>query len=239
MSIKLFNGDCMEIMPTFQNNFVDMILCDLPYGVTNNKWDSVIDLSLMWKEYKRIIKDNGVIVLTATQPFTSQLVMSNLQYFKYDLVWEKTISSNQLNVKRQPLRSHESILIFYNRPPTYNEQKTVGEPYKIKRKAGYRDGNYHRQNPSEKINDGFRHARSVIKISNPRIKNGHPTEKPVELLEYLIRTYTNEGDLVMDNCMGHGSTGVACKNLNRNFIGIELDEKYYKAARKSITGEIK
>lgn len=205
----MFHGDCLKIMPSLPSNSIDLILCDLPYGVTNNKWDSVIDLSLMWKEYKRIIKENGVIILTATQPFTSQLVMSNLEYFKYDLVWEKTISSNQLNVKYQPLRSHESILVFYKKPPTYHEQKTSGKPYKIKRKAEYKDGNYHKQSPSEKINDGFRHARSVIKISNPRIKGGHPTEKPVELLEYLIKTYTDEGDLVLDNCMGHGSTGVA------------------------------
>ncbi len=236
MNVKLFNGDCLQIMPSIESKSVNMILCDLPYGVTKNKWDVIINLSDLWKEYERIIKDNGAIVLTATQPFTSQLVVSNLKMFKYDLVWEKTISSNQLNIKTQPLRSHESILVFYNKPPIYNEQKTVGTPYSIKRTANYNDGNYNKQKPSEKMNNGFRHAKSVIKISNPRIKGGHPTQKPVELLEYLIKTYTNEGDLVVDNCMGSGSTGVACKNLNRDFIGIELNEKYFNSA-KELLGE--
>jgi site-specific DNA-methyltransferase (adenine-specific) len=234
MNIKLFHGDCLKIMSSIESNSVDMILCDLPYGVTNNKWDEVIDLPSLWKHYERIIKKNGVVALTATQPFTSQLVMSNRKMFKYDLIWEKTISSNQLNVRFQPLRSHESILIFYAKPSTYNEQKTIGKPYSIKRKGLYNDGNYNKQSSSEKKNDGFRHARSVIKISNPRIKGGHPTQKPIELLEYLIKTFTNPGDTVLDNCMGSGSTGIACKNLNRSFIGIEMDTRYFDMAKQTL-----
>lgn len=214
-----------------------MIFCDLPYGITRNKWDIVIPLDKLWEQYERLIKANGAIVLTANQPFTSQLVMSNLKLFKYDIVWEKTISSNQLNVKSQQLRSHESILIFYDKKPTYNEQKTKGAPYKIKREGKYNDGNYNSQKESEKINNGYRHARSVIKISNPRIKGGHPTQKPVELIEYFVKTYTNEGDLVLDNCMGSGSTGIACKNLNRNFIGIENNEKYFKMSENNLKNE--
>jgi len=229
--IQLYNGDCLKIMPLIKSKSVDLILCDLPYGVTKNKWDVIIPLKPLWAEYERTMKDDGVIVLTATQPFTSQLIMSNVDLFKYDLVWEKTISSNQLNVRFQPLRSHESILVFYKKPPIYNEQKTSGKPYKIKRNGNYNDGNYNSQKASSKINDGFRHARSVIKISNPRIKGGHPTQKPLELLEHLIKTYTNVDSIVMDNCMGSGSTGVACKNLGRNFIGIEKDEKYFKMAK--------
>lgn len=234
MTFELYKGDCLEILPNLVDKSIDMIFCDLPYGVTNNKWDSVIDLDRLWVEYKRLIKDNGAIVLTATQPFTSRLVNSNPKWFKYDLVWEKTIASGQLNVRHQPLRVHESILVFYNKKPVYNEQKTKGDPYEIKRKADYKNDSYNKQKSSEKKNDGYRHARSVIKISNPRIKGGHPTEKPVELLEYLIKVYSNEGDTILDNCMGHGSTGVACLNLNRNFIGIELDDRYFQVATNKL-----
>lgn len=234
-NLTLIHGECLVEMSKIPPRSIDMILCDLPYGTTNNKWDVVIPLDRLWEQYCRIIKDNGVIVLTAAQPFTSQLVCSNPKMFKYDLVWEKTVSSNQLNVKIQPLRSHESILVFYSKPPTYNEQLTEGEPYRINRAAKYTEGNYHKQKPSKKVNTGYRHARSVIRVSNPRIKGGHPTEKPVELLEYLIKTYTNPGDVVLDNCMGCGSTGVACRNLERKFIGIELDSKYFTCAQKKIS----
>jgi site-specific DNA-methyltransferase (adenine-specific) len=234
MSVNLIKGDCLEVMKTISEQSIDMILCDLPYGVTNNKWDSILDLALLWSEYDRIIKANGAVVLTATQPFTSRLVLSNPKHFKYDMVWEKTIASNQMNVKHQPLRCHESVLVFYKKLPIYNEQTTAGTPYTIKRKADYKEGSYNKQSPSEKINDGYRHAKSIIKIPNPRIKGGHPTEKPVALLEYLIRTFTNPGDLVLDNCMGCGSTGEACLNLGRSFIGIEIDENYYKKAKSKL-----
>lgn len=229
----LYHGNCLEVMPKLMDKSIDLILTDLPYGVSNHHWDQVIPLPKLWEEYKRIIKDSGIIILTATQPFASQLVMSNLEWFRYDLIWEKTISSNQLNVRSQPLRSHESILIFYRNRGVYNEQLGEGTPYTCKRKAQLKSG-YNAQKASEKVNKGYRHARSVVKISNPRIRGGHPTEKPVELLEYLIRTYSNETDVVLDSAMGSGSLGSACMNCNRKFIGIEMDPVFFESARKRL-----
>ena len=232
--IKLYNGDCLEIMKQIQDKSIDMILCDLPYGTTACKWDSIIPFDKLWENYKRIIKDDGIVILTAVQPFTSKLVISNLSWFKYDLIWEKTLSSGQLNIKTQPLRSHEDILIFYKKFHIYNEQKTEGTPYIINRKYKYDKTIYNNQTDSFKVNEGYRHAKSIIRISNPRIQGGHPTQKPLELMEYLIKTYSNENQTVLDNCMGSGTTGVACKLLNRNFIGIELNENYFKMAKERI-----
>ena len=231
---ELIHGDALEEMSKLEDESIDLILVDLPYGVTNNKWDVVIPLDDMWSQFNRVKKANTAMIFTATQPFTSILIMSNLKQFKYDLVWEKTICSGQLNVKHQPMRAHESILVFYDKIPTYNEQKTSGEPYKINRKAQYSENSYNSQKPNKKINDGFRHARSVFKVSNPRIKGGHPTQKPNELLEILIKTYSNENDVVLDCCMGSGSTGVAALNLRRKFIGIEKEMKYYDLSKKNI-----
>jgi site-specific DNA-methyltransferase (adenine-specific) len=210
-----------------------MINTDLPYGVTQNKWDSILPLDQMWSEFNRVIKDHGAIVLTATALFAARLVQSNLEYFRYDLVWEKTICSGQLNVKHAPLRAHEHILVFYKYPPTYNEQLSEGKPYKIARKIT-ENANYGPQKMNEKINTGYRHARSVIKISNPRIKGGHPTQKPLELMKHLTKTYTNPGDVILDCCMGSGTAGVAAKSLGRKFIGVELDSKYFKCAEQRI-----
>jgi len=234
--ITTIHGDCLKIIPEkIADESIDMILTDLPYGITQNKWDIPIPFNLLWPQYERIIKPNGAMVFTATQPFASQLVVSNPKLFRYDIIWEKTINSGQMNVNNQPLRSHELILVFYKKLPTYNEQKTEGTPYEIHRTGKYKPGSYNPQQPSIKINNGFRHARSVIKIPNPRIKGGHPTQKPVKLLEYLIKTYTNEGDLVLDNCMGMGSTGIACLNLKRRFIGIEFNDEYFKKSEKILT----
>jgi len=233
---KIICGDSIKEMKKLDDKSVDMILCDLPYGTTRNKWDSVIDLDDMWEQYERVIKDNGAIVLTAVQIFASSLIMSKPNFFKYDLIWKKTVASGQLNVNRQPLRTHEHILIFYKKQPTYNQQMTKGKPYTINRKATYKGEGYNKQTDSYKENTGFRHPTSVLEFSNPRHKGGHPTQKPVALMEYLIKTYTNEADLVLDNCMGSGTTGVACKNLNRRFIGIELDEEYFKIAKQWIEG---
>ena len=235
---KIICGDSIKEMEKLDDNSIDMILCDLPYGTTRNKWDSVIDLDEMWEQYERIIKDNGAIVLTAVQIFASQLIMSRPSLFKYDLIWKKTIASGQLNVNKMPLRTHEHILVFYKKHPTYNQQMTKGKPYTINRKATYKGEGYNQQTDSFKENTGFRHPTSVLEFSNPRIKGGHPTQKPVELFEWLVKTYTNKGDLVLDNCMGSGTTGVACKNLNREFIGIELDEKYFNIATKRIQDAI-
>ena len=227
-------GDALENMAKLKDKSIDLILVDLPYGVTNNKWDIIIPFDQMWKQFNRIKKDNAAMVLTATQPFASMLTMSNLKQFKYDVIWEKTICSGQLNVKHRPLRAHESILVFYDKKPTYNEQKTNGKPYKIKREGNDTENCYCAQKASQKDNDGFRHAKSVIKIPNQRVKGGHPTQKPVALLEMLIKTFSDENDIVLDCCMGSGSTGVAAMNLNRKFIGIEKELKYFDMATSNI-----
>ena len=235
----LMQGNCLNKMQLLPEKSIDLILTDLPYGVSQNVWDEIIPFNNLWEQYERIIKDKGIIILTATQPFTSMLVMSNPKLFKYERIWEKTIGSGQLNIKKQPLRIHESILVFYKSPGTYNEIKTVGEAYKINRKIKSKGEGYGAQADSSKENNGFRHARSIIKISNPRIKNGHPTQKPLELMEYLIKTYSNVEDVVLDSCLGSGITGVAAKNLNRNFLGIELDKKWFNRAKDNINGNTK
>lgn len=234
-NITLICGDAIKSMREIKEDSIDLICCDLPYQITQNKWDIMIPIDEMWSEFNRITKKNGVVVLTATQPFTSKLVISNLANFKYDLIWEKTISSGQLNVRKQQLRNHESILVFAKSPFTYNEQKTEGSPYKINRKVKNGENNYGTQKDSSKENEGYRHAKSVIKVSNPRIKGGHPTQKPIELMEYIIKTYSNKGDLVLDCCMGSGTTGVAAIKNERLFYGIELDANYFKTSKQRIT----
>jgi DNA modification methylase len=246
MSIKqksetLILGDCLEKMKDIPDKSIDMILCDLPYGTTACKWDTIIPFVPLWVLYKRIIKDNGAIVLTASQPFTSALVMSNISWFKYCWIWIKNKKTGFLNAKKQPLRQMEDVAVFYIKQPTYNPQKTYGhKPVSSftkhtsdgqtmgKTKIGITGGGQTDRLPSNVL---------YIPVVNNDNSNGdkfHPTQKPVALLEYLIRTYTNEGDLVLDCCMGSGSTGVACVNTNRNFIGIELDENYFNIAKKRI-----
>lgn len=232
---KLYRGDCLKIIPQLDAKSIDLIAVDVPYGTTQNKWDIVIPFEPMWKQIKRVLKDKGTAVFTAAQPFTSQLVMSNPEWYRYDIIWQKSIGSGQLNINRQPLRLHEHLLIFYNKFGVYNEQTTQGDPYKITRKADEFEGNYGKQKEHTKINEGVRHARSVIKISNPRIKNGHKTEKPVELMSYIVKTYSNENNTVLDFTMGSGATGEACAQLNRNFIGIELDEYWFKKAEERLS----
>ena len=225
----LINGECLAVMREMTEASVNLILTDLPYGVSQNKWDTVINLEQLWAAFDRLLKPGGAVVLTATQPFTSILVASNLKNFKYEWIWEKSIGSGQLNISHQPLRKHESVLVFYKNKPTYNEQRKEGVPYSIKRKAVRGDG-YGAQANSEKLNNGYRHASSVLLFPNPRIKNGHPTQKPVALMEYLVKTYTNPGDVVLDCCLGSGTTAVAAQQLGRQFVGIELSEKYYEMA---------
>ena len=234
--IELWQGDFLELMKNIPDGSVDMVLCDLPYGTTRNKWDSIIPLDSLWERYKRVIKENGAIVLFSAEPFTSLLITSNIQWFRYDLIWSKTQGSDFLNANRKPLRSHENICVFYKKQPTYNAQKTEGKPYKAKSgestssNFGKFNGNHHTENK-----DGKRYPLSVLRFSgeNNRGKQ-HPTQKPTDLLEWLIKTYTNEGETVLDNCMGSGSTGIACINTNRNFIGIELDDGYFNIAKKRI-----
>ena len=240
MENKIIKGDCLEVMKDIPDKSVDMILCDLPYGITQNKWDSVIELDKMWKEYSRIIKENGAIVLTSSQPFTSKLIMSNPKLFKYCLVWEKDKAGNILNSNRQVLKIHEDICIFYKGQCVYNPQKELLEkPYKHKNRNvksknfGSNSLNYNENGYTE-----YTHSfpKSIIRFSKEKggIGSLHPTQKPVALFEYLIKTYTNEGDLVLDNCAGSGTTGVACKNLNRNFILIEKEEKYIKVIEERL-----
>lgn len=231
---KILHGDCIELMSKIPNGSIDMILCDLPYGNSQNKWDVIIPLDKMWNEYLRVIKPNGAIVLTAVQIFASQLVMSQPKLFKYDWIWKKTVASGQLNVNRMPLRTHEHILVFYQKQPTYNQQFTKGESYKIHRKVTYNGRGYNEQKDTQKDNNGFRHPTSVLEFSNPRISGGHPTQKPLPLFEYLIKTYTNKDEIVLDNCIGAGTTAIAALNTQRKFIGMEISEKYVEMAKNRI-----
>lgn len=223
-------------MKKIPDKSIDMILCDLPYGVTSrNKWDSQLSLPDLWRQYKRIIKDNGVIILFAQGMFTAKLMMSNLEMWRYNLIWEKTQPTGFLNAKRMPLRNHEDICVFYGKLPVYNPQKTDGHIRKVstaKHKRNCKETTDYGKHNFVSYDSTERYPLSVITFSKDTQKESlHPTQKPVALCEYLIKTYTNEGDLVLDNCMGSGTTGVACLNANRNFIGIELDENYYNIAK--------
>ena len=235
--IKLLRGDCLELMKDIPDKSVDLILCDLPYGTTACKWDEIIPFEPLWEQYERVIKDNGAIVLTASQPFTSTLIMSNIKLFRYTWVWEKSKATGFLNAKKRPLVAHEDITVFSKKPTTYNPQFSTKEPYnKGIRKEQTDDDVYGKFERVEVKSDGKRYPRSVVYFKTAESEGAvlHKTQKPLKLFEYLIKTYTNEGDLVLDNCMGSGSTGVACLNTNRNFIGIELDDKYFEIAKERI-----
>ena len=246
--IKLYNEDCLEAMKRIPDKSVDMILCDLPYGggTTACKWDTTIPFEPLWEQYKRIIKDYGAIVLFGNEPFASLLRCSNLEMYKYDWIWQKENGTNFATVKYQPFRKTERICVFGNfatsfnrkRPKNYNPQFDMGEPYKIKRKAGQREILHTGANKATELdNTGYRYPTDILIFKNE--KGLHPTQKPVALLEYLIKTYTNEGDVVLDNCMGSGSTGVAAVNTGRDFIGIELDTDYFQTAANRIDDVVK
>ena len=237
--IELWHGDCLELMKDIPNKSVDMILADLPYGTTACKWDTVIPFEPLWEQCERIVKDNGAIVLTATQPFTSALVMSNPKMFSHSWVWKKTKATNYVQARKKPMKYHEDIVVFSKKQHTYNPQMRKGfKPYKkIERETYDKDAAVFRDTVKRgrvTQSDGERYPSTVIEFANPNNKSIHPTQKPVPLFEYLIKTYTNEGEVVLDNCMGSGTTGVACKNLNRKFIGIELDETYFSLAKERI-----
>ena len=236
MNNKLLNGDCIEMMKTLEPESVDLILTDLPYGVLNqrNKWDNIINFENMWSEVNRISKLNTAFITTAKQPFTSQLIMSNLKNFKYTLVWEKSKATGYLNSKRMPLVAHEDIVVFYKKPPTYNPQMVLGKPYD-KGKAVRDTESYGEQTKAihVKNEDGYRYPRSVVYFKTAEREGKlHPTQKPIKLFEWLVKTYSNENDVILDITMGSGTTGVAALNLNRKFIGIELDTGYYKISEK-------
>jgi len=246
--IDLRLGDCLEVMKTLEDNSIDAIICDLPYGTTQNKWDSVIPLDELWKQYKRIIKDNGAVVLTAQTPFDKTLGASNIRMLKYEWIWEKSQATGHLNAKKMPMKKHENILVFYKKLPTYNPQLIEKDPKNIRPLAKDRDfkkrgcyGNF-KDGDFREIPKEMGYPQSIVKINS--IKRGrnievlHPTQKPLELFEYLVKTYTNEGETVLDNAMGSGTTMVACKNTNRNGIGIEKEEKYFKIAQKRINSTL-
>jgi site-specific DNA-methyltransferase (adenine-specific) len=234
-------GDCLERMKEIPSGSVDMILADPPYGTTQCKWDSIIPLEPMWERLKRIIKPNGAIVMTAAQPFTSILVCSNLDMFKYDWVWEKPSAKGHLNAKKQPMRAHESILVFYNKQPTYNPEMTDGHTRKVSFKRKELNSDVYNKNTTNVSYDSTkRYPRSVQLIKQDTQKCSlHPTQKPVALMEYLIKTYTNEGETVLDFTMGSGTTGVACINTEREFIGIEMDADFFQVATDRINVAIK
>jgi len=240
MESKIINGECIHEMSKIPNGTIDMILCDLPYGTTQCKWDTIIPFNDLWEQYIRIIKPNGAIVLTACQPFTSNLVMSKPNLFRYSLVWEKSKSTGYLNSKKMPMRSHEDILVFYKNLPTYNPQMTEGLPYD-KGKAN-RPTDVYREQKGEihvKNDTGLRYPRSVqyFKTAESEGKVYHPTQKPISLMEWLIKTYTNENDIVLDNCIGSGTTAIAAIRTNRRYIGIELDINFYNITNQRIEEE--
>lgn len=230
---KIINADCLEAMRYIDNHSVDMILCDLPYGRTNCSWDKIIAFDQLWAQYKRVIKDNGAIVLFSQQPFTTDLINSNRKWFRYEYVWEKSRAVGFLNAKRMPLRCHEIILVFYKHLPTYNPQFTKGEPY-IRKDVGKSNTSLYKVKwkTTENINTGTRYPKDIIRVTGKEDGHYHPTQKPLALAEYLIKTYTNPGELVLDNCAGSGTTCVAAIRTGRNYIGIEKDVQYAQIAQE-------
>lgn len=231
MDVQLYNGDCLAVMPWLPDGCADMILCDLPYGTTACKWDTIIPFEPLWEQYKRLIKPNGAIVLFGSEPFSSNLRLSNLKWYRYDWVWEKSNSTGFQLANKRPLKKHENISVFYKNLPSYNPQGVV--KYDRKNRRSYVGENWAEMKANCYIQKYTNYPTSILRFSYDKEKV-HPTQKPVALLEYLIRTYTNEGETVLDNTMGSGSTGVACMNTGRNFIGIELDPGYFETAKNRI-----
>lgn len=240
VGIELFRGDCLEVMKEIPEGSIDMVCTDPPYQITECKWDTWIPLEPLWMELRRIVKPGGVIVMTASQPFTTTLISSNLAMFKYCLVWDKVSAGSPGLAKYRPMPCHEDIVIFGRGRLTYNPQMGTGKPYKDKRQStqkihadsehGYR---FKGRIPTD--NTGTRYPKSIIQFAKSNRKGQHPTQKPVPLMEYLIKTYTNEGETVLDFAMGSGTTGIAAQNLDRNFLGIELDDKYFEMAKARIS----
>jgi len=238
MSAFLLQGDCLEMMKLIPDGSVDMVLCDLPYGTTQNKWDCPIELTALWPEYWRVAKPDAAVVLTAQTPFDKVLGCSQIEHLKYEWIWEKTAATGFLNAKKSPLKAHENILVFARKQPMYVPQMTAGHTIKRVNVPHTKSSpNYGKQTTREPYESSERYPRSVQKFAKDnRLLKQHPTQKPVALMEYLIRTYTNEGETVLDNTMGSGTTGVACNNTGRNFIGIERDPEYFKIAQRRVYG---
>jgi len=236
MSIELMHGDCLELMSSIPDGSVDMVLADPPYGTTACKWDTVIDLVSLWDHYKRVCKSTAAILLFAQTPFDKVLGCSNLPWLRYEWIWEKTHATGFLNSKKMPMKAHENILVFYNKLPTYIPQKTTGHLRKTAVKRHDKAQVYGAQIFTEIPYDSTeRYPRSVIVFPSDKQRSKlHPTQKPLDLIKWLVSSYSKPGDTVLDNCMGSGTTGVACANLNRSFIGIELDPGYFKIAQKRL-----
>lgn len=236
-SIQLYNGDCLEIMSKHMKpESIDAVICDLPYGTTNNVWDIRLEFDRLWECYHRVGKPNCPFILFGAKPFSAELIISNLNEFKYDWIWEKSKATGFLNAKKMPLRAHEEILVFYRKPPTYNPQKTEGKPYN-NGSPNKPTGSYGKFEPRvTESKDGTRYPRSVFyyKTAESEGEVFHDTQKPLGIVEMLVKTYTNEGDTVLDNCMGSGTTGLACRNNNRKFIGIELWNDFFEISRNRI-----
>jgi site-specific DNA-methyltransferase (adenine-specific) len=251
--MQLIHGDCLEKMKDIPDKSIDMILCDLPYGTTACKWDVVIPFEPLWGQYKRVIKDRGAIVLFGSEPFSSYLRMSNLDHWKYDWVWEKSKGCNFMHAKNMPIKFHENICVFSSgkighvvqikeKRMTYNPQGIIKVDKRWTRPKKYENGHSLRRESHslDRVIEFENYPKSIIRFSNSdnRERGLHPTQKPIALLEYLVRTYTLEGETVLDNCMGSGSTGVACINTKRNFIGIEKDDKYFEIAKNRINNHL-
>ncbi len=230
---NLYHGDCLEVMPTLPAGSVHAIITDLPYGTTQAEWDSVIPFEFMWSQVNRLLVSNGVFITTASQPFTSDLINSNRDLFKYEIIWKKTRASGHLDARRKPMKIHENILVFSKGQTTYNPQFIKGEKYTSKHKGGRTSDLYGSSNAHVSENAGVRFPVSVVEFTN-EFDNQHPTQKPTSLYQYLIMTYTNAGETVLDICMGSGTTGIACHNTGREFIGIEQDLGYFEIAQKRI-----
>ncbi len=239
--ITLWQGDCLKLMKDIPDHSIDCIICDLPYGTLKSKkidWDNIISFDELWEHYNRILKDNGCVLLFGIEPFSSYARLSNLKMYRYDLYWHKTLSSNFVMAKKQPFFKIETISVFYNKAPIYNPQLVEGKPYTVKEAHIEQKGlqqKYCFSYKMDMINDGVRYPDNLLNFNSLGGKTKlHPTQKPLDLIEWLVKTYTNENDFVLDNCMGSGTTGVACRNLHRNFIGIELDKDYFEIAKNRI-----
>jgi len=230
MKNELWHGDCLELMKNIPDKSVDMVLCDLPYGTTACKWDIIIPLDKLWEQYNRIIKDNGAIVLFGSEPFSSVLRISRSDIYKYDWKWEKNFKTGHLNAHHMPMRKHEDICVFYKQKPTYNPQGLL--PYNKMKKRGSNGDNYG-VSGTENFQSWTNYPTDILRFDRD-LPSIHSTQKPLALCEYLVKTYTNENDLVLDNCMGSGTTCLAAKNLNRQFIGIEKEENYYNIAKERL-----
>ena len=237
----LVNADCFDVFPFIEDKSIDAIICDLPYGTTACDWDKMLDIDKIWKEYKRVIKDNGAIILTASNPFAAQLIVSNYMMFRYDIIWVKSHARGFLNSWKQPMRKHESILVFYKKQPTYNpilKDKPISNIRPISkrsRSSQFNGGEFSNEASKRKCPNDKSMPDTVLKFNSKVHPSNHPTQKPLELMEYLVKTYTNEGDTVLDNTMGSGTTNLACLKLNRKSIGIEKEKQYYDVAIRRLS----